>query len=50
MSSSVVPLNWSLIDLCLAAVVGLGLAARFIHRQRERGGEDTISEITFGTP
>jgi solute:Na+ symporter, SSS family len=32
-------LDWSLITLYLAAVVGLGLTAGFIHRRGERGGE-----------
>lgn len=36
---SIAGLDWSLIALYLAAVVGLGLAAGFIHRRGERGGE-----------
>lgn len=39
MNSSVAPLDWSLITLYLAAVVGLGLVAGFVHRKGERGGE-----------
>jgi len=39
MSSPIAPLDWSLIAIYLAAVVGLGLAAGFVHRKGERGGE-----------
>lgn len=39
MHSPIAPFDWSLIALYLAAVVGLGLAAGFVHRKGERGGE-----------
>mgnify|MGYP000137233809 CR=1 FL=1 len=39
MHPPIAPLDWSLIALYLAAVVGLGLAAGFVHRKGERGGE-----------
>jgi len=39
MHSPIAPLDWSLIIVYLAAVVGLGLVAGLIHRKGERGGE-----------
>lgn len=39
MNSHISSLDWSLIIIYLAAVVGLGLVAGFVHRKGERGGE-----------
>lgn len=39
MNSSVGRLDWTLIVLYLVAVVGLGVAAGFLRRKNERGGE-----------
>jgi hypothetical protein len=39
MNSSIGSLDGFLIILYLAAVVGLGLVAGFVHRKGERGGE-----------
>ncbi len=39
MSANVSGLDWTIIVAYLAAVVGLGVAAGFLHRRGERGGE-----------
>ena len=39
MNTSVGGLDWTLIALYLLAVVGLGVAAGFLRRKGERGGE-----------
>jgi len=39
MNTPVSHLDWAIISLYLAAVVGLGIAAGFMHRRGERGGE-----------
>ncbi|MEI6278052.1 MAG: sodium/solute symporter [Verrucomicrobiae bacterium] len=39
MSAPLSPLDWTIIAVYLLAVVGLGVAAGFLHRKGERGGE-----------
>ena len=39
MNSTISHLDWSIIIIYLLAVVGLGVAAGFVHRKNEQGGE-----------